>query len=204
MSRVLASKSLIPVFVGVIALGTGCTFEPPDSVLGQMSPGRDAQDAGATGTADAEPAGGGDDTMTVTFTSEPVGIDERYAPKNIVATWIENAAGTFVKTIDRQAGTRINHLVAWRGMSGANDTDAVTGATRADHNTPVTAIWAIPADLADGTYTIRIETADANAGTADENNQGSFTFDKNGTSLKQENLAIAGYTKVTIDYVASP
>ena len=197
MSRVLGTKSLIPFFIGAVALGTGCTFEPPGSVLGPGGGGGGA-DGGPAGGADAEPAGGGE-TLSVTFTSEPVGIDATYAPANIVATWIEDSAGAFVATIDRQAAVRINHLVAWRAMSGVNDTDAVTGATRLNHATPVSLTWNIPAALPNGIYTIRMETADANAVTADENRQGTFTFDKNGTASTVTENAL-GYTNVNIVY----
>ncbi len=154
-----------------LALGAGCTFEPPGSVLG-----------GGGG-------GGGADGGDVV------------APANVVATWIEDANGAFVQTINRQSAVRTQHLIAWTQMSGglAADQDAVTGATRLDHNTPVTATWAIPAALPDGIYTVRIETCDDNSATAEQNTQGTFTFEKNGTASTQTPVGL-GYTNVTIDY----
>ncbi len=145
--------------------------------------------------------GGGDQTMSITFTSQPVGNVAQYAPTNVVATWIEDSNGTFVQTINRQSGVRSQHLVAWTQKSGGQDADqdALTGATRPNHATPVTAVWAIPAGLADGIYTVRVETCDENSNTAAQNTQGTFTFEKNGTASIQTPV-VAGYTNVTIDY----
>ncbi len=197
MSRLFRS-TLVPAVFGLLVLGAGCTFEPPGDVSNSgPNPGR--PDGGITpGGADADPGGGGGaETMTLTFTSTPVG--GQYAPKNIVAAWIEDAQGNHVKTINRQAAVRVQHLVAWNAKAGANQ-DAVTGATRANHNTPVTATWDITASaVPDGIYTVRIETADDNSGTADQNNQGTYTFEVNGTASVQT-PADGLYTGVTIDY----
>lgn len=200
MSRRLLT-SLVPTVFGVLVLGAGCTFEPPGDVTGNT--GGNNNPGGADGGADpggddgAPPVEGDPETMTITFTSSPNG--GAYAPTNIVATWIEDAQGNHVKTIDRQAGVRVQHLVAWNQKAGANQ-DAVSGATRANHNTPVTAIWDVAAAaLPDGIYTIRIESADDNSGTPDQNRQGTFTFEKNGTASVQ-NVAGDGFTDVVIDY----
>lgn len=181
-----------------LALGAGCTFEPPGSVLGGGGGGGGG--GGADGGDEADADIGGDETMTITFTSEPVG-GSQYAPANVVATWIEDANGAFVQTINRQSAVRTQHLVAWTQMSGglAADQDAVTGATRLDHNTPVTATWAIPAALPDGIYTVRVETCDDNSATAEQNTQGTFTFEKNGTASTQTPVGL-GYSNVTLDY----
>ena len=154
-------------------------------------------DASPVPLVDARPAS---ETMMLTFTTQPVGIDSTYAPTNIVATWVENNAGTFIETIDRQAAVRTNSLIAWRTQSGANDTDAVTGATRLNHATPISVFWTLPSNLPDGTYTIRIETCDTNASLARENAQGTFTFVKNGVASSQSGLTATGYSAVSIVY----
>lgn len=171
---------------------TGLTCNSEDLCENLASP-----DAGQLPAVDAAPAA---ETVMLTFTTEPVGIDATYVPTNIVATWIENSAGTFVETIDRQSAVRTNSLVLWRTQSGANDQDAVTGATRLNHATPVSVFWTIPANLPDGTYTIRIETCDANATVPSENAQGTFTFVKNGVASTQSGLAATGYSAVSITY----
>ncbi|MCP4446987.1 MAG: DUF2271 domain-containing protein [Myxococcales bacterium] len=144
--------------------------------------------------------GGGVETMTITFASEPVG-GSAYAPTNVVATWIETANGAFVQTINRQSAARTQHLVAWTQNSGGQEVDqyAVTGPTRLNHNSPVIATWTIPAALPDGIYTVRIETSDDNSTTAEQDTQGVFTFERDGTASTQI-PADPGYSGVTVDY----
>lgn len=201
---VFCSQRFLPALFGIAVLATGCTFEPPGSVLDNDDRQTSGPDGG-TSPGDVDGGGiggGGTESVTLTYTSQPIG-GSVYAPKNVVVAWLENAGGTYIATLNRQSLTRTKNLVAWLAKAGGNDTDAVTGATRANHNAPVTATWSIPADLPNGTYTIRIETADGNSVTPDQNNQGSFTFDKNGTASKQEGLTAAGYSNVSIDYVVN-
>ncbi len=139
--------------------------------------------------------------LTVTYTTQPHGGP--YAPKNIVAAWVENAAGSFVITIDRWAATRKQHLVAWNLAAGTNDVDAVSGATRSAHGS-LTATWdlrdRLGSEVPDGTYTIRMELADSNATLATQNAQGTFTFTKDGAPSTQTGLVSGEFTNVTIDY----
>lgn len=123
--------------------------------------------------------------LTVSFKSTQVGAF--WAPKNVVAVWIEGPAvglnpGPFVKTIGRWADVRRTDLVAWRAKAGIADIDAVSGATRQDHFTALTVDWDMKDKLGvlvpDGIYTIRMEMADGNSTAAAQNNQGTFTFTK--------------------------
>jgi hypothetical protein len=103
-------------------------------------------------------------TLTFTFTEalptqpaapEPcvlVANGPEFGPANIMAVWIENAAGTFIKTRYRFAGIEKDHLPTWLVKSGGtpptgtlkgnclqaacNVTDATTGATRHSTSTP--------------------------------------------------------------------
>jgi hypothetical protein len=142
--------------------------------------------------------------LSVSFTTTAKGGP--YAPRNVVAVWIENAAGGFVKTIGRWAGERRQHLVAWRAKAGAADADAVSGATRNNHTGALTVPWDLldkaGAEVPDGTYTIRMELADANSSTAAQNNQGTFTFVK-GPAASNQSVAGGGFTGVTIDYTVA-
>ncbi len=141
-------------------------------------------------------------TLTVTYTTQSHGGP--YAPAHVVAVWIENDAGAFVKTIDRWAGVRRQHLVAWTQKAGAADIDAVSGATRNSHTQPVTATWDLRdrqgQEIPDGTYTIRMELADSNATQALQNAQGTFTFTKAPGGSTQSGLANGGFTSVTITH----
>lgn len=144
------------------------------------------------------------DTLSVSFTTTPAGGN--YAPRNIVAVWIEGPGGSFVKTIGRWAATRRSHLVAWTAKAGGADVDAVSGATRSNHTAALTAMWDLRdkagAVVPDGTYTVRMELADSNANTPNVNNQGTFTFVKNGQSSSTTGATNGGFTGVAIDYVA--
>jgi uncharacterized protein (TIGR03382 family) len=140
--------------------------------------------------------------LSITVTTTPNG--GQFAPRNVVAVWIENQAGTFTKTITRYAATRKGNLVAWIQKAGNNDVDAVSGATRANHVTPLTITWNLRDKLGalvpDGTYTIRMELADDNVSQPAQNHQGTFTFVKGTAPQNQTGLTNGGFTNVTIDF----
>lgn len=143
--------------------------------------------------------------VTASFTTTPAGGS--FNPKNIVAVWIEDGAGTFVKTIGRWAATRKANLVAWTTKAGANDVDAVSGATRPNHTGALTVTWDLKSKagtvVPDGTYTIRMELADGNTNNAATNNQGTFTFVKSATAQMQTGLTNGGFQGVSINYAAT-
>jgi hypothetical protein len=143
--------------------------------------------------------------VSVAVTTGPVPApNNTYAPRNIVAVWVEGAGGAFVKTIDRWAGVRKDHLVAWTAKAGAADADAVSGATRLSDTTPLNITWNLRdrtgALIPDGTYTIRMELAESNATLPAQNNQGTFTFVKGASPQNQTGLSNGGFTNVSINY----
>ncbi len=188
--------SQLPLLIAALALAEGCTFGPPGTVPNNTGPQPDA------GNTTPSPDAYVGESLIFTYTSQPVGQDSRWAPANVLATWIEDAAGMHVATIDRKSTVRTSSLIAWLAASGANNTDAVSGASRLNHDQPVVVDWQIPAALPNGIYTIRVETSDANVTTAAENTHGSFSFEKNGIASIQMGAAvdILGYTNVIIDY----
>jgi hypothetical protein len=109
-----------------------------------------------------------------------------------------------VKTIDRWGTVRQQHLVAWTEKAGLGVADAVSGATRTSHATPLSITWNLldrqNAVVADGTYTIRMEVADDNSVAPDQNNQGTFTFAKGAEPQSQTGLSNGGFTNVSIDF----
>lgn len=119
------------------------------------------------------------ETIAFTFTTTQTGGN--YQPKNIVAVWLEESNGTFVKTIGRWADVRKQHLVAWNLAAGANDVDSISGATRLDHAVVLTANYGV-GGLADGAYNIRVEVGDRNNPQNGENHYATFAFTKNGTA----------------------
>jgi hypothetical protein len=91
----------------------------------------------------------------------------QFAPHNIVAVWIEDDQGTFVRTLLMLSEIEKIHLVEWNLVSGGNTFDAVTGASPHDHGTTHAGVWnlqdAMEAIVADGDYVLRIEMTEDNS-----------------------------------------
>ena len=140
--------------------------------------------------------------VTATFTTTPAGGP--YAPRNVVSVWVETQNGTFVKTIGRWSAVRTQYLLAWVGKATLADADAVSGATRLDHTAPLTVSWDLKNKagtvVPDGTYTIRMELADADATSTAQNHEGSFTFVKGASPQMQSGLSSNGFTNVSINF----
>jgi hypothetical protein len=106
----------------------------------------------------------------------------KYAPRNVVAVWIEDNSGIFIKTLLVNAQKRMKYLTNWlSSTSDGNTVDAITGATSATYGT-LTCTWngtdASGTLLNDGTYRLCVELADDNY----SENFAYFTFTK-GTSV---------------------
>jgi len=143
-------------------------------------------------------------TINFTTTASPSAGNSQFSPKNVVAVWIESSNGVFVRTALRWANTRRTKLVGWIAKAGNADVDAVSGATRPAYGA-LTATWDMSARAGgaapvDGVYTIRMELADSNATAPAQNNEGMFTFNRNGTASTQAGLANGGFTNVSITY----
>lgn len=94
-----------------------------------------------------------------------------YAPRNIVAIWIEDASGNFVKTLLAYADKRIQHLNTWEAATNLkgtmyNRTDAITGATQSNHGTRKCAWDGTDYNknlVVDGKYFVCMELTDKNS-----------------------------------------
>ncbi|MEI8272333.1 MAG: DUF2271 domain-containing protein [Paludibacter sp.] len=130
--------------------------------------------------------------LTVTATTSTV--YGTYAPKNVVAMWIQDSSGKFVKTMLILANARKAHLTNWvTATPVGNSIDAITGATQSSHGTRA-CTWKAT-DLAgvvvpDGTYTVIMEMTESNTGSK----LGTFTFVKgpNGVTLTPANILSFG------------
>ena len=143
-------------------------------------------------------------SVRITFRTAPV--PGTYTPNNVVALWIQSG-GTHVRTVGVWSAVRTEHLIAYRAAAGIENqlpADAVSGASRLDHQGTLTVLWNLKnkngAIVPDGTYTIRLELAEGNSTTAGQNNQGTFTFVKGPNPQVQTNLANGNFSNVTIDY----
>jgi hypothetical protein len=137
---------------------------------------------------------------TLTFsltTTEPSG---GYTNKFVLAVWIRNSTGTFVKTKIKYANTRVQYLNVWVSNSGSNVTDATTGVTRTAHQT-FTVSWngtnVSAAVVPDGDYQVWMQMADQNT----NGPTNSVTFSK-GTSTVHLTPANSGnFTNLVLDWV---
>jgi hypothetical protein len=104
----------------------------------------------------------------VTYTVTTANYNGGYDPKHISVVWVVNGSGTFVKTLCRHAGTRINYLYKWIADRGSyTAVDGVTSATLSTQPQTHTVTWdcRTTAGLvaADGTYNFRAEYTSSNA-----------------------------------------
>lgn len=168
-----------------------------------------------------------DGTLTVTFT-ETAGT----TTSNVYAVWIENNAGTFIKTKIRYVGGGTDdHLPTWMSKSSGgaaataldatcNITDATTGTTRKSTTTPTgmgvkTLTWdgknvagAVNGSLVtDGIYKVWVETAWSGSTAAGAHGSiTSWSFTKGAVADHQTpaNQTITGATFASIDLLWTP
>lgn len=142
------------------------------------------------------------ETLAVSVTTSSTGGN--YAPRNILAIWIEDSSGKFVKTLLAYANTRITHLNTWQASSLAagkefDKTDAISGATQSGHATR-TCQWNgtdyAGKLMADSDYKVRMELTDKNA----TGNVASFTFTKGATAQKLTPASVSSFSSVTLNW----
>jgi len=152
--------------------------------------------------------------LTFKFTQvQPVTVT-----KNVLAVWIENSSGTFVRTKMRywRAGTTDDHLPTWKAKSGQNIVDASTGATLTSSSTPtafgaktvkwdgktgaLTALTTVP----DGTYKVFVESAWSNSAPDNQHQDiQSYTFTKGPAADHVVGTNTTNFTNITLDWVPS-
>lgn len=147
------------------------------------------------------------EAVTITTTTAPT-ASPRYAPRNVVAIWVEDASGGFVKTLLRYGGRRAANLRAWSAVARdagtiADAPDVVTGATRTGHG-PITVTWNntdyTGAEVPAGNYTIRMELTDHNASSASGNNLASVAVHMDGLGTHEVMPSTGGFSNISLDY----
>lgn len=140
--------------------------------------------------------------LTVKFTTSQTSTPE-YAPNNIVACWIVDSSGKFVKTLLAYAATRKSDLINWKSATSStyNVVDALTSATKSSHAAR-TCTWngtnTSGVSVADGTYTVKMECTDNGSGVV---NLASFTFTKGATSQTQTPATTNKFSSISIAWV---
>jgi hypothetical protein len=141
-------------------------------------------------------------TLSVSASTSSTGGN--YAPKNIVAIWVEDEQGNFVKTLLAYAQTRKTHLNTWEASTTAagspfNTVDAITGATKTSHATRTCTWDATDVNgniVPDGTYRLRMELTDKN-GTG---NFSTFTFSKDTLPVNLTPANVPSFSSISINW----
>jgi hypothetical protein len=146
-----------------------------------------------------------DGTLKVSATTSKTSTPT-YSPRNIVAMWIEDSSGKYVKTLLAYASERKQYLKNWKTattVAGAayNTVDAITGATQSSHATR-TCTWngrnRSSVLVPDGSYKLKMEVTD-NDGVAQ--NLVSFTFTKGATTQTLTPTTTNGFSNISIEWV---
>lgn len=101
----------------------------------------------------------------LTFTVRTVSAGGNYAPKHVLAIWIEHN-NTFVKTRKAMANQRKQYLYTWKAASNYNVVDAITGPTLTSHTTHTVTWDCTDLDgniVEDGHYVVWVEFTDKHA-----------------------------------------
>ena len=142
------------------------------------------------------------DQVSLTFTTTTHGGS--YGPNNVVAVWVKNSSGTFVKTIGRWAEKREDSLGRWVTASGI-DADGVMGATRGDHSSSLSIDWDLTdkagSTVPDGNYVIHVECTEADSGTPSVYT--SIPFNKNGVAQSTNPSNSGGIINMSLVYTVS-
>lgn len=147
--------------------------------------------------------------------------------KSVIAVWIENGTGTFIKTKMRYIGSSTkDHLPSYsvkaggtasNALTSTNVTDAATGATRSTATTPTSfgsksITWdgknvvgtTNGTTVADGVYKVWIESTWVDAGSNNHNVIESFSFTKGPTAVHLTPTSTTGYfNTIVLDWNAT-
>lgn len=132
-------------------------------------------------------SGYGQTTGTLTFTVKTVAYGGEYSPKHVLAIWIKDFSGNFVKTRKKRANVPNfqSKLVKWLPNSGGNVVDATTGASLTSHQEH-TVTWNcsnVSGNLvADGNYQVWVEFTEDNSTSSSPGPSYSLTFTKGPTA----------------------
>lgn len=172
--------SLIILAVSVLFIGCGTTNDPSDNTSTPVT-----QTVPSTG-------------LYVSVATSTAGGN--YSPRNIVAIWVTDSSGKFVKTLTVYADKRKSDLTNWVSASNKNTTDAVTGATLTSFGT-ITAKWngtnTSGTVVADGSYNLCMELTDK-GGTG---NYSKFEFTKGATELSLTPANVSSFSSISIKWM---
>jgi hypothetical protein len=127
-----------------------------------------------------------------------------HSPLHVVAIWIEDNSGNFIKTkIKNCSSTTIDHLGIWYYKSGQNVIDALTGPTLTSHG-PISFEWnginVAGTLVSDGIYNIWIEMAWADSKTIGKTST-SFSFTKGPNSFYNIPAGTSNFSGISLNWI---
>ena len=146
-------------------------------------------------------------TLTFTFTETHAG-----SSKNVLAVWVTDSAGSFVKTRMRFWGNGTNdHLPSWKSNSGQNVVDAITGPTLTSSTNPTafgvkTVIWdgkdLTANTVPDGTYKVFVESSWNHPEPSSNHHSAiiDFNFEKVADSMHSEPVGNSYFSDIILDW----
>jgi len=138
-------------------------------------------------------------TGTLTASVTTTTYNGNYAPRHVLAIWIESSTGTFVKSLKVYGSARRQYLTNWNSNSSSNTTDAVTGATLNSHQKHSLSWNGTDKSgnvVGDGTYKLCVEYTE-NDGTG---KMATFSFTKGTATDAQTPGNSSGVTGVSLNW----
>jgi len=141
-------------------------------------------------------------TGPVKFSVETKRTRGKYAPKHVLAIWVTNSKGKFVRTLEVYGKKYRKHLKVWARNSKKNTVDAITGATLKKH-VPHNVVWdcrdARGKLVPDGAYHIHVEFTEVNGqGPVMPLRHVKFRKGAKAISLKPKNMR--NFVNIKLDY----
>jgi len=132
------------------------------------------------------------------------GASRSYAPQNILAIWVEDSNGKFVKTLLVNARRYNYYLTAWQSVTSAaesrfNSVDAITGATNMSHGTRSCTWDGTDFNgklVADGTYKLCMELTESNS----TGNSASFLITKGNKPSELKPEPKSNFTSISLKW----
>ncbi len=140
-------------------------------------------------------------TLSVSVTTASTGMGY-YEPLNVEAIWVEDSSGAFIKTLLKNGFVRDNYLDLWYTASEGNLVDAISGATRPNHDGVITCSWqgtdTAGNVVADGNYKLHMQLTDDDFSGVNA----TFNFTKGNTPANLTPAdVLPSFKNVTIDWM---
>ena len=137
---------------------------------------------------------------TLAVSTATTSYSGQYAPRHVLAIWVESNSGTFVKTLRINGNQYRTWLSSWyNSTSTGSTTDATTGATLTSHGT-LTCSWngkdVNENVVGDGSYKVCMEFTESDA----TGKFAYFNFTKGTTADTQTPAAQSNFSSVSIKW----